>query len=190
VPARELDARLRAELDSVSNEWLGSAAERGFAMAMDDLYADPEIVFAIAEDAEGRAQGFLHLVPAPATHALSLSTMRRRRATPNGLMEFLIVRATEWSRDADVRELSLNFCVFTDLLRGDGLFRAVLLRLDRLFQLERLFAFTRKFHPEWRARYVCVERYADVPAVAVAWLRLESLLTPPRPWRRPARLSH
>jgi lysyl-tRNA synthetase class 2 len=190
VSARELDERLRAELDAVSREWLGAAAERGFAMAMDDLYADPDIVFAVAEDSAGRAQGFLHLVPAPATQTLSLSTMRRRRNTPNGLMEFLIVRAIEWARDARVQELSLNFCVFTDVLRGGGMLRALVVRFDRLFQLERLFAFTRKFHPDWRPRYVCVERYADVPAVALAWLRLESLLTPPRPWRRPEQVSH
>jgi lysyl-tRNA synthetase class 2 len=188
VPARDLDERVRAELDAVSRDWLGSAAERGFAMAMDDLYGDPDIVFAVAEDAAGRAQGFLHLVPA--VHAYSLSTMRRRRETPNGLTEFLVVRAIEWARGRDIRELSLNFCVFTDFLRREGVLRAILLRLDRLFQLERLFAFTRKFRPEWRPRYVCVERYADLPAVALAWLRLESLLTPPRPWRRPAQVSH
>jgi lysyl-tRNA synthetase class 2 len=190
VPAHELDAGLRAELESVSREWLGSAAERGFTMAMDDLYGDPEIVFAVAEDESGRARGFLHLVPAPATRAYSLSTMRRRRETPNGLMEFLIVRTIEWSRATEVEELSLNFCVFTDVLRRGGALRVLLLRLDRLFQLERLFAFTRKFQPEWRPRYVCVERYADVPAVALAWLRVESLLTPPRAWRRPAQVSH
>ena len=35
---------------------------------------------------------------------------------------------------------------------GTGLLRAVLLKLDRLFQLERLHAFNRKFFPEWRRR--------------------------------------
>jgi len=62
--------------------------------------------------------------------------------------------------------------------------RAVLLRLDRFFQLERLYAFNRKFFPEWRRRYICVERFSDLPAVGLAYLHAESLLVPPGPWTR------
>jgi lysylphosphatidylglycerol synthetase-like protein (DUF2156 family) len=67
-----------------------------------------------------------------------------------------------------VPELSLNFCAFTDLLHPAGsgwrrVARPVLLALDRLFQLERLYVFNRKFFPEWRPRYLCVERLSDLP---------------------------
>jgi lysyl-tRNA synthetase class 2 len=84
-----------------------------------------------------------------------------------------------------VEELSLNFCAFWDLIapqprtRPRAVVRAVLRAADRAFQLERLLVFTRKFAPEWRPRYVCVERLADVPRVGFAYLRVESLLTPP-----------
>jgi lysyl-tRNA synthetase class 2 len=102
-------------------------------------------------------------------------------------MEFLIVRTLEWARTGDVRELSLNFCAFTNLLqpsRGAGrrATRRILLCLDRLFQLERLYSFNRKFFPEWRPRYLCVERLADLPLVGLAYLHVESLLVPPGPW--------
>jgi lysyl-tRNA synthetase class 2 len=111
--------------------------------------------------------------------------MRRLPGTPNGLMEFLVVETIGWGCDASVEELSLNFCVFSDLIARDprtrlhALARAVLRAGDRVFQLERLLVFTRKFGPEWRPRYVCVERIADVPRVGLAYLRVESLLTPP-----------
>ena len=68
--------------------------------------------------------------------------------------------------------------VFRDELRFG------LLRLDRFFQLERLLSFNRKFHPLWRPRYICVERVLDFPVVGLAFLRVESLLTPPGPWGR------
>ena len=111
--------------------------------------------------------------------------MRRRRDTPNGLMEFLIVRTIDWARARDVREVSLNFSVFADYLRADrGLVRIVLLRLDRLFQLERLHSFNRKFFPRWRRRYFCFERWSDLPAAGLAYLHAESLLTPPGPWAK------
>jgi lysyl-tRNA synthetase, class II len=64
------------------------------------------------------------------------------------------------------------------------LVRRVLLLADNVFQLERLYSFNRKFFPEWRRRYICVERFTDLPAVGLAYLHAESLLVPPGPWTR------
>jgi lysyl-tRNA synthetase, class II len=100
-------------------------------------------------------------------------------------MEFLVVQRVEWARGHGVEELSLNFCVFGDLIADEpgtrlhAVARRGLRAADRRFQLERLVVFTRKFAPEWRPRYVCVERLTDVPRVGIAYLRAESLLTPP-----------
>jgi lysyl-tRNA synthetase class 2 len=159
-------------------------------MAMDELFGDAGTLFVIGRDAKGRVGGFLHLVPSPASGGYSLSAMRRRRATPNGLMEFLVVEALAWTRINGAPEVSLNFCVFADVLRaGDRslsgrLARHGLQSLDRVFQLERLLRFTGKFFPEWRPRFLCVERISDFPLVGLAYLRAESLLTPPGPWAR------
>jgi lysyl-tRNA synthetase class 2 len=186
----DLTPSLRAELRQVSEEWRGSWPERGFSMAMDELFGDAGTLFVIARDAKGRVGGFLHLVPSPASGGYSLSAMRRLRATPNGLMEFLVVEALAWTRVNGASEVSLNFCVFADLLRaGDRsltgrLARQGLQSLDGVFQLERLLSFTGKFFPEWRPRFLCVERISDFPLVGLSYLRAESLLTPPGPWTR------
>jgi lysylphosphatidylglycerol synthetase-like protein (DUF2156 family) len=189
LEAGDADARLRAEVARVSEDWLGRHPERGFAMAMDAVFAYPESLLAVAEDADGTLGGYLHWVPSPASGTWSLAAMRRAKRTPNGLMEFLIVESVQWAREHSVSELSLNFAVFGDVLRaGSGArawkraFRGVLMRLDRLFQLERLNGFNRKFHPEWRPRYLCFESWAELPAAGLACLRAESLLTPPSPW--------
>ena len=188
---QEVDADLRSEIARVSAEWRGRWPERGFTMTMDALWDYPESVLVLAEDAGGRIGGFLHLVPSPACGGWSLATMRRRRDTPNGLMEFLIVEAISWARGHDVSELSLNFAVFAKALRatrdaslGLRLLRAGLLRFDRFFQLERLHSSNRKFFPVWRPRFVCFERWTDAPLVALAYLHVEQLLTPPGPWVR------
>jgi lysyl-tRNA synthetase class 2 len=159
-------------------------------MAMDHLFAEGTLL-ALAEDAEGRLGGFLHLAPAPAHDGWSLSTMRRRPGTPNGLTEFLVVEAALWAKEHDVSELSLNFCALTDFLdeeRATTLSRRALRRgllaADNVFQLERLHSFSRKFHPMWRPRYVCVEKLTDLPLVGIAYLHLEQLLVPPGPWAR------
>src|SRR5439155_15178751 len=49
VAAGEVETALREELESVSAAWRGSNVERGFSMAMDDQFREPETFFAIAE---------------------------------------------------------------------------------------------------------------------------------------------
>jgi lysylphosphatidylglycerol synthetase-like protein (DUF2156 family) len=191
--AGEAEPELRVEVARVSEDWLGRQPERGFAMAMDAVFAYPDSVLAVAEAPDGSLGGYLHWVPAPASEGWSLAAMRRAKGTPNGLMEYLIVESVEWAKEAGASELSLNFAVFGDVLRSGAsarawkrAFRSILLRLDRLFQLERLNGFNRKFHPEWRPRYLCFESWAELPVVGLACLRAESLLTPPAPWgKRP-----
>jgi lysylphosphatidylglycerol synthetase-like protein (DUF2156 family) len=187
----DADEPLRAQLRAVSEEWRGNWPERGFTMAMDALFRYPDTVLAVAVAPDGRIGGFLQLVPSPASEGYSLASMRRRADTPNGLMEFLITETVAWARRHAVTELSLNFAVFADFLRsGEDATRATralrwaLLKGDRLFQLERLHSFNRKFFPDWRRRYFCFERWGDLPLAGLAYLHAESLLTPPGPWVR------
>ncbi len=191
VAADEVGPELEVELKEVSAEWRDGGAERGFSMAIDGLHV-PGTVLALAEDGEGRrVGGFLHLAPSPAGGGWSLSAMRRRPDAPNGLTEFLVVETLAWARETGASELSLNFCALTDFLAPERvrtpvrrLVRRGLLLADNVFQLERLYSFNRKFFPEWRPRYICVERYTDLPAVGIAYLHAESLLLPPGPWTR------
>ena len=135
-------------------------------MAMDRLFGERGPVFVAAEREDGSYDGFLQLVPAGKGY--SLSAMRRRSDTTNGLMEFLIAEALAWAREEGVAEVSLNFCAFGDLLREQSrspffrVFSFCLRRLDRFFQLERLLSFNRKFFPDWRPRYLCYERVTDL----------------------------
>ncbi|HEU5214788.1 MAG TPA: phosphatidylglycerol lysyltransferase domain-containing protein [Gaiellaceae bacterium] len=213
VAADDVAPAVEAELEDVSAAWRRGQPERGFSMAIDDLHV-PGTVLALAEDANGRVGGFLHLAPSPKAGSVgdqvadaqperptafgglggggwSLSAMRRRPDAPNGLTEFLVVETLAWARQTGASELSLNFCALTDYLAPERVTtparRAVrrgLLLADNVFQLERLYAFNRKFFPEWRPRYICVERFTDLPAVGLAYLHAESLLVPPGPWTR------
>ncbi|MDP9285988.1 MAG: phosphatidylglycerol lysyltransferase domain-containing protein [Actinomycetota bacterium] len=180
---------LRCDLREVSEEWRGNWPERGFTMAMDALFLYPDTVLAVAIGPDGSVGGFLQLVPSPASEGYSLASMRRRKDTPNGLMEYLITETVSWAREHAVMELSLNFAVFADFLhaeeaatRWSKAFRWLLLKADRLFQVERLHSFNRKFFPRWRRRYFCFERWGDFPLAGLAYLHAESLLTPPLPW--------
>src|SRR5207244_6594935 len=115
VAAEDADEALRAAIEDVSERWRGNQPERGFSMAIDDLYV-PGTVFAVAEAEDGSVGGFLHLAPTPAGGGWSLSTMRRAPDTPNGLTEFLVVETLGWAKERGASELSLNFCALADFL--------------------------------------------------------------------------
>src|SRR5664279_5254099 len=99
------------------------APERGFSMAMDSIRsahdADTLVLLARDESDPGRPiRGVLHFVPCYGRSAMSLSFMRRDPGTPNGLTEFMVVKAIELLRERGVHEMSLNFAAFARWLHS------------------------------------------------------------------------
>src|SRR5207244_3245885 len=147
-----LDEPTLAELGRVSEEWRQGEPERGFSMALDELCCEDQgdTVVVVARDSTGVVRAFLQFAPAYGRPAMSLSSMRRERATPNGMTEFLLVRAIELLRERGVREVSLNFAAFARIvhepkgLAGHAA-RRVILFGDRFFQIESLYRFNAKF---------------------------------------------
>ena len=186
--ARDVDDALRGELEEIFGGWRGDGPTKGFTMELDTLFrldAD-DALFVIGRDADGTPQGFLHFVVACRAHALSLSSMPRRRETPNGFNEWLAVTAIEWAKVHDFERVSMNFAPFAALLAPDDereltggkrLQRRALKALKgHGFQLDNLLAFNRKFFPHWECRYVVYERTVDLPRVGLAGLAAEGYL--------------
>ncbi len=176
-------------LERIASDWRHGAAERGFSMAMDALRNphNAETLVVIALDRDDVVRGFLHFVPVYGRPAASLSFMRREQGTPNGLTEFMIVKAIEEFRARGIEEVSLNFAVFARLLREpDGVLERLAARAltigDTWFQIERLYRFNAKFFPRWQPRYFMYERRFGLPRAGIAALWLEGQL--PRPRRR------
>ena len=151
-------------------------------MAMDSVREGGVVV--AARDSDGDLRGYLHLVPSYGRQAMSLSSMRRDRATPNGLTEFLVVRAIELLADRGVEELSLNFAAFGRFLHSPCTSRERLLgRLVALanpyFQIESLHRFNAKFFPRWEPRYLVYEGALGLPRAGLAALWAEGQLQKP-----------
>jgi lysyl-tRNA synthetase, class II len=182
---REIDARLRGELEGIARTWRGAEPARGFVMALDALFRleDEDAVFVLGRDPDGVPMGFLHFAVVRPCASLSLSSMPRLRATPNGFNEWLICEAVEWARDNGFDRLSLNFAPFAALLAPgvelDGLQkleRRALLALKGRFQLDNLLLFNQKFFPGWQRRFVVYEHRRDLPRIGIAALAAEAYL--------------
>ena len=158
VAAEDVDPALEAELEAVSAAWRGGQPERGFSMAIDDLHV-PGTVLALAEDADGRVGGFLHLAPSPARRRLVAqrdAPPAGRAERPDGVPRRRDARVGERRRARASSRSTSARC--TDFLSPErvttpvrsGSCAAALLLADNVFQLERLYSFNRKFFPEWR----------------------------------------
>jgi lysyl-tRNA synthetase, class II len=189
-PVADLDPRTVDELHQVSLRWRQGAPERGFCMALDAVRReDGDTTVAIARDAEGSIRGFIHFVPSYGRAAVSLSSMRRDRSTPNGLNEFLIVKAAELLRAQGVEEVSLNFAAFARWIhspcnRTERVLGRLLAAADAFFQIESLYRFNAKFFPRWEPRYLMYEGVLTLPRVGLAALWIEGQLPKPALLRR------
>jgi lysyl-tRNA synthetase class 2 len=175
-----------AALRAVSAHWRGGSPERGWSMALGRLL-DPRDAggfLVVGRDATGRPLGLLNLVPWGRDGA-SLDAMRRDRAAPAILNDFLVVEAARRLPALGVRRLSLNFSFLRAILVAGGdaglsvrLARWGLCRLSRRFPIQSLYQFNKKFAPAWQPRYLAVQAPEELATVALACLRAEGLLAP------------
>ncbi|MEU8972428.1 bifunctional lysylphosphatidylglycerol synthetase/lysine--tRNA ligase LysX [Streptomyces monashensis] len=168
-----LGEREMEEVVDKADAWRDTETERGFSMALDRL-GDPAdgdclLVEALCED--GRLLALLSFVPW-GRDGISLDLMRRDRAAPNGVMEFMVAELCAAAPKLGVHRISLNFAVFRSVFEegariGAGpvlrLWRRLLLFFSRWWQLEALYRSNAKYHPEWYPRFIC---YGDTAALA------------------------
>ncbi len=184
---RALDPTTMDRVEEVVEIGRQGAPERGFSMAMDSLQGehDHETLVVLARDETGAIRGVLHFVPCYGRPAVSLSFMRRDPSTPNGLTEFLVVKAIELLRDRGVEELSLNFAAFAKWMHSpEKLLERWLGKLIALgnpfFQIESLYRFNAKFFPRWEPRFLVYEGTFGLPRASIAALWAEGQLPKPR----------
>jgi len=190
---RALDQDTIDRVEQVVELGRQGAPERGFSMAMDSLQGehDHETLVVLARDETDTIRGVLHFVPCYGRAAVSLSFMRRDPDTPNGLTEFLVVRAIELLRERGIDELSLNFAAFAKWMhspekRLERLLGKLIALGNPFFQIESLYRFNAKFFPRWEPRFLVYEGTFGLPRAGIAAMWAEGQLPKPRIRRAPA----
>jgi lysyl-tRNA synthetase class 2 len=178
-----LDPEHGQHLAGLAECWRGTEPERGFSMALGRVADDhdPAAVVVTAER-DGEIRGLLQFVPWGGD-GLSLDVMRRDRGTTDtGLNELMIVELLAACPALGVRRVSLNFAVFRAALeRGQQLGAGPVARLwaralrfgSRWWQIDSLYRFNDKFHPQWTPRYIVFPAARELPRIALAALEAE-----------------
>jgi lysyl-tRNA synthetase class 2 len=184
-----LEPETAREVEAVLERGLEGAPERGFSMAMDSIRGayDKDTLVVLARDESDPARpirGVLHFVPCYGRSAMSLSFMRRDPETPNGLTEFMVVKAVELLRERGLSEISLNFAAFAKWMHSPE--RRIERALGKLiaignpfFQIESLYRFNAKFFPRWEPRYLVYQGPLGLPRASLAAMWAEGQLWKP-----------
>jgi lysyl-tRNA synthetase, class II len=177
------------EIVDRADAWRDTETERGFSMALDRLGdpADGDCLLVEALDEDGRLLALLSFVPW-GRDGVSLDLMRRDRAAPNGVMEFMVAELCAAAPKLGVRRISLNFAVFRSVFEegariGAGpvlrLWRRLLLFFSRWWQLEALYRSNAKYHPEWFPRFICYGDAASLARIGLASAIAEGFVSVP-----------
>lgn len=187
---RDLDDVALAEIARSAAQWRGDEAERGFSMALGRIgdERDGDLVLVRVRDAAGHLVCVLGFVPW-GPDGLSLDLMRREPTSENGTVELAVTSLMTAAAGLGVQRVSLNFAVFRAVFdRGSRvgagpvlrLWHKVLVLASRWWQLESLYRANAKFCPQWRPRFVCFRRVAELPRVGLAALEAEAFVRRPR----------
>lgn len=170
------------QINAISQEWLKykGGKERGFAMTLGRIpdLQDEDCEFIVALQGE-KVLGYITFVPSYASQSRSLDLSRRRKNTPNGLTEFLLLNAFDYYKSKDIKQVSLNFATFyRDKNKHDyslsNLLKSVIYKILRsIYKTNKLHSFNEKFLPEWESRYVTFEKTRYIPQYILAIARSE-----------------
>jgi len=170
------------------------------AEAMDAIHRPlrlvaPRVVTGVATTSSGKPCAFVTFLPvygSLATNATAignqsemqdwgwtLDLMRRTPDAPPGVIELLLVRASERFRSCGAQIVSLGMVAMADTKQEITLSQGQLASFvtDRLHLLESrrsLFNFKQKFHPRWESRYIVTNTTLALPKIALAILRLRN----------------
>ena len=195
-----------AQIDEISEAWVAEKElpEMGFTLGGVDELRDPAVGLMLALDADDRVQAVTSWLPTCADGQVigwTLDFMRRAPDGMNGVMEFVIARAAERFRDEGIEFMSLSaapLAAGTVSEQQNAAARTLAFigaRLEPVYGFRSLFAFKRKFQPEFRPLAMAYPDPLALPAIGLALARayvpslsvrggirfLRSLGSPPTP---------
>jgi len=188
---RETDAspELCAQLDAIRERWRGKAPERGFTMELGGgvCGTDPDLLLAVAFDADERPVAFLRLVPCFGNDpGYSRDLMQRELHAVNGITDFLIANTALALGERGFHRLSMNFAAWGRLFDttarlslSERAQKRVAEVLNPYFQIKSLRDFNAKFDPQWLPRSIVIESPAAMPKVGILYASVEGFLSVP-----------
>lgn len=172
---------LLCQLRAVSDGWLNGRSEKGYSMGwFKESYLQLGPI-ALLRNTRGMILAFASIAPGyDKGVVLSIDLMRHHKNTPNGTIDFLLIRLLEWAKSKGYQKFSLGDVPLpgtgekTGALREEKLAQLLFKRSGHGYGLADLRRYMEKFNPEWEPRYLAYPASLTLPALTWDLVRLVS----------------
>lgn len=179
-PVRE---EVLQQLQQVSDEWLSlpGRRERTFSLGLFDRNYVRATPVAVVEDASGRIQAFVNVIPSYVPGTTTVDLMRHRLDAPNSVMDFLFVKHFQQCRVLGFNYFDLGMVPlsgFSEKEQASQTERAVyffLQHLEFIFSFSGLKRFKGKYANRWEPRFVIYRHVLDLPRLGIAMTSIAEL---------------
>jgi len=170
--------RMLHELNTISDEWLGSrnAREMRFSLGwFDEAYLNTCPIL-LVRDREGFIEAFANIVGEFQANEAALDLMRHRTQVESGIMDFLFVSLFNWAKEQNFAAFNLGLSALSGVGEHSddpAIERAlhyIYQNVNNFYNFRGLHSFKEKFHPAWSPRYLIYPGPANLPAVSISIL--------------------
>ncbi len=165
-----------AKARDVSDAWL---REKGVGEMQFSLgYFSPAYLqrcpLAVARDGSEQIVGFLNVLCTRPGGEVTFDLMRTKGGVADGLMEYLMLRTMEWSRNQGYAAVNLGMSPLYDVgmyrsaFAKERLARTLFEHGERIYNYRGLHQFKDKFRPVWEPRFMAYQRPWEWPSSVLA----------------------
>ncbi|MFC5733433.1 phosphatidylglycerol lysyltransferase domain-containing protein [Cytobacillus gottheilii] len=154
---------LIAEIQEVSNSWLGSQKEKGFSVVSFCQNYVSHFPIAVLRDDAGKITAFATLAD-DYKQTLSIDLMRKTESSPPGAMDMLFLSIFEWAKNNQFQECSLGMAPLSNVGDGQDSFMAEkMIRLvyrygNKKYNFKGLREYKSKFATDWEPKYLAYKK--------------------------------
>lgn len=154
---------LIAEIQEVSDSWLGSQKEKGFSVVSFCQKYVSHFPIALLRDHEGKITAFATLAD-DYKQTLSIDLMRKAESSPPGAMDMLFLSIFEWAKKNQFAECSLGMAPLSNVGDcQDSFFTEKLIRFvyqygNKKYNFKGLKEYKSKFATNWEPKYLAYKK--------------------------------
>ncbi len=175
-----------ARVKEVSDEWLqiSGRRERHFTLGMFETEYIRSTPVLTAEDIDGKIQGFVNLIPSYLKGEVTNDLMRRRKSSPNGIMDYLFIKLFLHSKEQGYERFNLGMAPMSGFRENEQAspeekaIHYFFQHLNFLFSYKGLLNYKAKFANTWEPRYSIYRGYLDLTRLAIALRELSEVKKP------------
>lgn len=178
-----LSHAILGEAREVSDDWLRQPGnrERGFTLGwFDEEYVRNTPLLA-AFDSTGRMLAFVNLVTSFRDGEATIDLMRRRLDAPNGIMDFLLIKALFLAKERGFHRFNLGLAPMSGFQPGEDsrlderAMHAFFQRWNIGFRYTGLKEYKTKYATAWEPRYAVFRNRLDLARLGMALARISSI---------------